>query len=182
MNQEMHHKPTKNKHTFPIWFLVLFPLALVFTISSIALYAYQQQQGTPTISVVSAQLKIQKQQILQQKDLIDTHWLHTLNPLVKEVRGRLLWSSNKQQGMMEFSHLPVLDDNQQYLLFIYDLNSISNKPIPAIIANNHNLNNSSDTLLIPFTSNTIIKNPFKFELLLKEKGVKDMQPLLLAQP
>lgn len=170
----------KTQGILPVWFTVLFATVVIIALSTIGLNAYQKKSGTPQPSVQNAQLEILKQQILQQDDAIDTHWLHTLNPLVKKVRGRLLWSSAKQQGVMEFSDLPTLSKNQKFLLWIYDLNAETTLPIEAIFEITENFNQVR--LMIPFTASEIIKNPLKFELLLKEKGVKASQQLLLAQP
>lgn len=183
MSTEMNNTANQKQGKLPLWFKVLFPLALFFTLSTIGIYAYQQQKAAPQDSVKAAQFEIKKQQLLEQEDVINTNWLHTLNPLVKNVRGRLLWSNTKQQGIMEFSNLPILAKNQQFRLWIYDLDSTDGKAIPASMAQKDTFNKkSSKNILIPFTAKTIVKNPFKFELLLEEKGVKDGQPLLLAQP
>lgn len=170
----------KTQGILPVWFIALFATVLIIALSTIGLNAYQKKSGTPQPSVQNAQLEILKQQILQQDDAIDTHWLHTLNPLVKKVRGRLLWSSKKQQGVMEFTDLPILSTNQQFLLWIYDLDAETTLPIKAIFVNKKTINN--ERLMIPFTASEIIRDPLKFELLLKEKGVNTNQQLLLAQP
>jgi len=156
---------------------------LFLSLSTFGIFAFKQKQGElQQNSVKQGQFEILKQQILQQEDTIDTNWLHTLNPLVKKVRGRLLWSSAKQQGIMEFSDLPKLAKNQQFRLWIYDLNSRSSKPVSAIVAKNSQFKHKSKNLLVPFTAGSVIKSPFKFELTLEEKGVEGGQPLLLAQP
>ncbi len=95
----------------------------------------------------------------------------------------MLWSNTKQQGIMEFSNLPKLAKKQQYRLWIFDLDATDGKAISAIMVQRDTYNKqSSRDLLIPFTAKSNVKNPFKFELLLEEEGVKDGQPLLLAQP
>ena len=164
------------------WFVMSVALALFLTISTIAIYAYQKKVGTPKETIQTAQIEIDKQRLLSQPDVINTNWLHTLNPLVKNVRGRLIWSNTKQKGIMEFSRLPALPDNQHYRLYIYDLNSASSTPIPARFQTPIKPQNKSKTRLIPFATDTIIKAPFKFELLLEEEDSKNKQPLLLAQP
>lgn len=171
----------KKQGIFSVWAIVLLISLLIITLSTIGLQAYQKKSGTPNQPAVkNAQYEILKQQILQQKDVIDTHWLHTLNPLVKKVRGRLLWSTTKQQGIMEFTDLPVLTKNQSFILSIFDLNADTDFPVSAVFDTNNRFKDSK--LIIPFTSSEIIKNPFKFELSLKEKGVDSNQQLLLAQP
>lgn len=183
MGNGINNTVTNNKQgKLPLWFIVIFSVALLLTLSTFGIVAYQQKQGTRQSPVPKGQFEILKQQILQQEDAIDTNWLHTLNPLVKKVRGRLFWSSKKQQGVMEFTGLPKLKANQQFHLLIYDLNAESSKPISAIVTEKGQFKQKSKTFLVPFTASTMVKSPFKFELMLEEEGVEGGQPLLLAQP
>ncbi len=62
MSHEMNNTANKKQGKLPLWFKVLFPLALFFTLSTIGIYAYQQQKGAPQNSVKAAQFEIQKQQ------------------------------------------------------------------------------------------------------------------------
>ena len=181
MSNEMNKQDENKKRKVPLWLVVILPFILVMALSSLGIYAYQQQKEKPQISVLAAQLEVQKQQLLQQNDVINTNWLHTLNPLVKNVRGQLLWSSTKQKGLLEFSNLPSLPDDQKFQLWVYDLESTNNKPISATMGTAIP-QERSNTLLIPFTAIKHVQKPFKFELLLKEEGKDDAQPLLLAQP
>ena len=170
-----------NKDKIPLWFIIVFSAVLLFTLSSFGLYSYQKKNLRSQNMAQEAENYIQKQGILQQKDLIDTNWLHTLNPLVKKVQGRLLWSSNKQQGLMEFINLPKLKKKQQFILWIYDLNSNGNRPILANIQHSKSFR-LKNKIIMPFSATARVKNPFKFELVLKEEGKETAQPLLLAQP
>ena len=181
MSNEMNQQRNNKRGKLPLWLVVVMPFTLVIAISSLGIYAYQQQKGKPQVSVLAAQLEIQKQQLLQQDDVINTNWLHTLNPLVKNVRGQLLWSSNKQKGILEFSNLPSLSDDQKFQLWVYDLEAKDSKPISARMETPV-LQERSNTLLISFTAKKPVQKPFKFELLLKEEGKKETQALLLAQP
>ncbi len=176
---ELSRKNNTNKKALPLWFMVLFSLALIFTLSSFGSYAYQRYTTKNQNFEKESESYIQRLGLLQQKDVIDINWLHTLNPLVKKVQGRLIWSSNKQQGVMEFVNLPKLDKSQQYRLWIYDLYS-RNKRIAAIIDKQESFQ-QNDRVVMPFTPSSLIKSPFKFELTLEEEG-KEAQPLLLAQP
>ena len=122
---------------------------------------------------------IQQQQfILKQDDVINTHWLRTLNPLIKNVEGRVVWSNLLQKGIMEFVGLPKLKNHEAYQLWIYDLIGETNKPIFAKEFSDSN----TGSLLIPFAAKELITLPFKFELLLKSEDQSSSQPLFLAQP
>ena len=170
-----------NKAKIPLWFIILFSTILLFTLSSFGLYAYQKKNKLTINLTEESQQYIQKLNILQQDDVIDTNWLHTLNPLVKKVQGRLLWSSKKQQGVMEFINLPKLNHNQHYQLWIYDLYANNTKPIAAIVDDSI-IYKKTNKKIIPFKAGLLVNSPFKFEITLEEIGVKEGQPLLLAQP
>lgn len=164
----------------PLWFIVLFSTVLVFTLSSAGVFVFNQTQANPEFKEQQSKLESQKQLILLQTDVINTNWLRTLNPLVKEVQGRLIWSSKLQQGIMEFSKLPELGENQQYRLWIYDLLAKNTKPVSAAVFKYKGV--SSEIFLRSFKTETTIKSPFKFELVLEKEGEVGGQPLLLAQP
>lgn len=170
-----------NKNKVPLWFIILFSTILLFTLSAIALNTYQKNNLSNLDLSQESTRYIQRLDILQQDDLIDTNWLHTLNPLVKKVQGRILWSSKKQQGVMEFINLPTLKKTQHYSLWIYDLDSNNTKPVLAKI-DEQSIYRRKNKVIISFKPTAITRSPFKFELTLGGKGVKDGQPLLLAQP
>jgi len=162
----------------PLWFVVLFVAAVIFTISSVAVNAYKRMQINPSVQVQQSELESRKQVLLSQEDVINTSWLRTLNPLVKNVEGRLIWSTTMQQGIMEFKDLPEINKNQQYRLWVYDLIETKNEPISAVVFNQI----SGVNFLISFDTDPDVSAPFKFELVLQTEGEEWDQPLLLAQP
>lgn len=166
------------QHSLPLWFVVLSVAVLVFTISSVSVYFYKKSQTNPVLLVEQSALESRKQLLLLQKDVIDTNWLRTLNPMVKNVQGRLIWSTTMQQGIMEFENLPELGKNQTYKLWVYDL--VDTKNEPRLVATFNNV--SGKIFLRSFNTEPKISSPFKFELVLQSKGSDSDQPLLLAQP
>ena len=119
--------------------------------------------------------------LLKADDAININWLQTLNPLAKKVRGDIVWSSEKQQGIMRFANLPSLDDDLYYHLLIYDLNLSPDAPVSA--AQFSPESNAALELFIPFTTPERIEKPYKFTVVLNKKLSDDPgQPLLLAQP
>ena len=167
-----------NQQKLPLWFVVLFIALLIFTFSSVAVFSYKKHQISPEVAQKQSALESRKQLILLQKDVIDTNWLRTLNPMVKDVQGRLIWSTSMQQGIMEFENLPELGKNQQYKLWVYDLVDSKNEPRLAATFNNA----SGKIFLKSFNTEPRVSSPFKFELVLQTKGADSDQPLLLAQP
>jgi len=139
---------------------------------------YEAWTKDPNLETVQSELVLEQQLILTQTDVINTNWLRTLNPLVKNVEGRIVWSNILQKGVMEFVGLPKIDKNQQYRLWIYDLVGKDTKPI----FSTEFTKVVSDKFLIPFSAEALINSPFKFELMLKTDGEETSQPLFLAQP
>lgn len=162
----------------PMWQLILLTIALLFALTFLGGLVYKKWIAEPIQQKNKSELIIQQELLLSQDNVINTNWLHTLNPLVKNVEGRVVWSNILQKGVMEFIGLPKIEKNQQYQLWIYDLVGKDTKPILSKEFNE----TTSTTMLIPFTSKELILSPFKFELVLKTEGVEFTQPLFLAQP
>jgi len=161
-----------------MWLTVLLSIALLFIVISLSGLAYKKWIADPSLQKNQSVLVSQQQLILSQDDVINTNWLRTLNPLVKNVEGRVVWSNILQQGIMEFIGLPKIAKNQAYQLWIYDLTGKDSKPV---LSNEFSVADSR-TLLIPFSVKKLILSPFKFELVLKTAGEDLSQPLFLAQP
>ena len=160
----------------PQWVLVAI-VFILFIGSGLGLLKYQQLEADKLSQTEHSDVDELKKLILQQDDVINTNWLHTLNPLVKNVRGSMLWSSNLQQGITSFYNLPSLADGQQYRLWIYDLHAENNTPISALV-----FKPEFDNIITSFRTKTIVNKPLKFELVLEEKGVEQDFPLLFTQP
>ena len=169
---------TDQQQKQPFWLTALLVLFLLISLILLGNLAYKKWFAEPSQQKNQSALVIQQQLILNQTDVINTNWLHTLNPLVKNVEGQIAWSNLLQKGVMEFIGLPEIKDNQKYQLWIYDLTGKDTKPIFSTEFSE----SSSETLLLPFSSKELIKSPFKFELKLKTEGEETSQPLFLAQP
>lgn len=166
----------KEKH--PLWMTVLFSIVLLALVVSVSNFSYKKWISNTNQPINSPELLSEQQLILNQDDVINTNWLRTLDPLVKNVEGRIVWSNVLQKGMMEFVALPTISDNQKYQLWIYDLVGKDTKPI----LSSEFSEVGSEKTFISVTSNELIISPFKFELLLKTEGEEVSQPLFLAQP
>lgn len=164
----------------PLWIIVSVSALLIILLSSASVIIYKNSQSDPQFTKEQTGLESRKQEILQQADVININWLRTLNPLVKNVQGRLIWSNTMQQGIMEFNKLPKLSTKQQYKLWIYDLVDDITKPISAITFKQST--HVKQSFLIPFNTESPISSPLKFELILEEDGKENGVPLLLAQP
>jgi len=161
----------------PLWIYVVFFSTLFVAICSIGLSQYQQQQAKKSSQIQRTNVEELQQSLLAQDDVINTNWLHTLNPLVKDVSGSVLWSSNKQHGIIKLYNLPKLANKQKYHLWIYDLNVKNSAPISALV-----FKAKFENLIVPFKAESVVDSPFKFEVMLEEEGVEGGLSLLFAQP
>ncbi len=126
--------------------------------------------------------KIEWGNLSREKQTIHLHWLRTLNPLVRNTDGDLIWNTDKQKGLMRFVNLPRLKEEQYYHLWIYDLNKSTEHPVLAGVFSG---SKKSDDFYAPIEPEEDISLPFKFLLTIGKKGNKDFsksQSLLLAQP
>lgn len=180
-------KPCNTIHQgkLPLWFIVLFIAALMFALSSLAAYFSKQQEISVEMQGQMAVLVDQKATLLLQPDVINTNWLRTLNTDMKDVQGGVVWSSEKQQGVVYFKNLPQSEKNQQYRLWVYDLSKNADSRVSAAQFKQES-NSSDDEYLVTIQPELSLKLPYKFELVLEESNSSNQtvteHPLLLAQP
>ena len=139
-----------------------------------------QKGKTEDNNVIESKLEWKK--LSSKDDTLHLHWLRTLNPLVRQTDGDVIWSTSRQRGMMRFVGLPKLKGKQQYYLWIYDLQQSSEKPIPAGVFKGKK--EKEETYMF-FSPKEKIIQPFKFLLTIGQKGdvtFTKSQSLLLAQP
>ncbi|MGB1311042.1 MAG: anti-sigma factor [Leucothrix sp.] len=119
--------------------------------------------------------------LLSQPDAININWMRTLDPMAKKVHGDIVWSTQKQQGMMRFANLPALKPDETYHLWMYDLASSASDPV-SVTQFSPEFTMPTE-LLVPFESPRQVSEPYKFSIML-DNTAKDIQPqpLLLAQP
>ena len=176
----MNNKKTltdKRKSPF-LAFTLFFSAFILAAASAYGFSTYQKKQAERSNQSQLEQIHKQQTLLLKQPDVIDTNWLRTLNPLIEDVQGRLLWSSKQQIGLVLFDDLPSLKDNQKYHLYVYDLEGKNKTPISAAEFKP----SSSGQFEKVFKPEVLIHKPLKFELILEEEGVELGTPLLLAQP
>ncbi len=161
----------------PLWIYVVFFSTLLIALSSFGISKYQKQQAQKSSQIQRTNVEELQQSLLAQDDVINTNWLHTLNPLVKDVKGSVLWSSKEQHGIIKLYNLPSLGEKQKYHLWLYDLNAKNNAPVSALV-----FDAKFENLIIPFKTKSVVSSPFKFEIILEEEGIEESLSLLMAQP
>ena len=122
-------------------------------------------------------------QILRDKaDSIGGNWLRTLNPMVKNVQGDLIWNKTLQNGVMRFINLPDPMKGFEYLLWIYDSRNEAGSPIlGATLAEGA----GKQELFVDFKPVAEVIQPYKFVLTMDKVGQRqpdDESIILMAQP
>ncbi len=108
------------------------------------------------------------------------NWLRTLNPLIQDVQGDLVWNAEKQQGVMRFVELPEPKRNTFYQLWLYDARGESSEPISGATFRR---GSAKGEWLLPIKTETEVREPYKFELKLEmDEGKQPGQILLMVQP
>lgn len=108
-------------------------------------------------------------------------WLRTLNPLMKDVQGGLVWNSAEQDGVMHLVGLPDPKRGFQYHLWIHDSRGGSGVPVSGGMLSEGSGNYEQFVVIKPKTP---VAEPFKFELMLEaldDDAVED-QVVLMVQP
>ena len=181
MSKSMNNIATDTASTsegkIPLWIYIVFFSVILIALTSFGITKYQQSQAQKSSQIQRTNVEDLQQLLLAQDDVINTNWLHTLNPLVIDVKGSVLWSSKEQHGIIKLYNLPKLDENQKYHLWMYDLKTNNNEPVSALV-----FDAKFENLIIPFKAERVVDSPFKFEIMLEEEGVEDGLSLLLAQP
>jgi hypothetical protein len=107
-------------------------------------------------------------------------WLRTLNPTMQDVQGDLVWSTEKQQGVMRFLNLPQPASGKFYQLWLYDTRSADGKPISGAVFHQ---GSGAGEWFAPIQTQAHVSEPYKFELKLETENNTDAaQILLMVQP
>ncbi|MEZ5534920.1 MAG: hypothetical protein R3F02_04780 [Thiolinea sp.] len=126
-------------------------------------------------------LQTRYQVLSEQEGSVRGSWLRTLNPLMKDVQGGLVWSSIEQAGVMQLLNLPDPQRGYQYHLWIYDARGRSDKPVSGGILQEGSGKYEQFVAIKPAAP---VVEPFKFELMLEpvEGDDEDAQVVLMVQP
>lgn len=114
-------------------------------------------------------------------DSVRGSWLRTLNPLVKDVQGGLVWNSAQQEGVMQLLGLPDPGRGSQYHLWIYDSRGSSGVPVSGGVLSE---GSGKYEHFVAIKAAGHVTEPFKFELMLEslDSDDEDAQVVLMVQP
>ncbi|MBU0657004.1 MAG: anti-sigma factor [Gammaproteobacteria bacterium] len=121
-----------------------------------------------------------RQTLLADPASLRGNWLRTLNPLVQDVQGDLVWSAGKQLGVMRFVDLPEPKRGTFYHLWLYDARGEGNEPVSGAVFRR---GSGDGEWFTSFKTNAEVIEPYKFELKLEleSENLPD-QILLMVQP
>ena len=172
---------TDSKIIFYKTSLFKWAVALLFIVALLAAtpYGYSYYQHSLSAKNKQAVVKTELSELLSAADVAEYNWMRTLNPKAASIEGGIVWSQEKQEGIMKFENLPAVSKHQQYRLSIYDISSDD-----AILGASFRQNSfDQNTRLVSFKPEKLVKSPYKFILSLENiDGKKESDVLLRAQP
>ena len=160
----------KNKLLLTLLLLLIVIIGLYFATQ----FRGVQADATPTDG------KDLHNQLLAEPSSVRGSWLRTLNPLVQDVQGGLVWNSPQQQGVMRFIRLPNPKKGTYYQLWLYDTRSQTDTPVSGATFRQ---GSGKGEWFVPIHVTTPVLEPYKFELPLQsEQSGVPAQLLLMMQP
>lgn len=118
-------------------------------------------------------------QLLTDPASISGSWLRTLNPIVKDVQGDLVWNSPQQQGVLRIRDLPKPKADHFYQLWLYDaVGNSADRVSGGLLTQGV----GSEELFMEIKTATPVQEPYKFEFTLQSAQNKTGQILLMVQP
>ena len=137
-------------------------------------------QPDPVAAGEFSELRGLRTALLADTTSVHGSWLRTLNPLVQNVQGDVVWNSTQQTGVMRFVDLPNPKRGMVYQLWVYDVKSTTSDPISgATFAQAA----SAGEWFLAIHPSSPVSEPYKFELkLARDVADKNGQLLLTVQP
>jgi hypothetical protein len=155
-------------------------ILLVLSLVGLGGYVLGQFQGVLANDSTPAGLQALRETLLAETSSVRGNWLRTLNPLVKDVQGDLVWNSAQQQGVMRFVNLPSPKAGHFYQLWLYDTRGESDAAVSGAELRE---GSGRGELFVPIKTATTVEEPYKFVLALQAEGDKKVgQTLLMVQP
>ena len=120
-----------------------------------------------------------REQLLADPTSISGSWLRTLNPIVKDVQGDLVWNSTQQQGVLRIRDLPNPKAGHFYQLWLYDtLGNTTDGVSGGILSQGI----GNEEVFMEIKTAKPVQEPYKFEFKLQNDQNENGQILLMVQP
>ncbi|UOG92356.1 MAG: anti-sigma factor [Candidatus Thiothrix sulfatifontis] len=120
-----------------------------------------------------------REQLLADPTSISGNWLRTLNPIVKDVQGDLVWNSAQQQGVLRIRDLPKPKAGHFYQLWLYDALGNARQGVSGGILTQ---GVGREELFTRIVTDVPVQEPYKFEFKLHNNQTDNGQILLMVQP
>lgn len=141
--------------------------------------------GSPFSGVEVSSLQQRYQQLRESGSSMGGSWLRTLNPLMKDVQGGLIWVNEQQQGVMRFLNLPDPKRGFEYRLWIHDSRAEQGEPI---LGAQLQEGSGKQERFVELAAVGKVYEPFKFVLTMEPLGntssdqADDTSIMLMVQP
>lgn len=167
---------SRNDHSWKNWLITALLLALLTVGITLALNQFRGVRADSS----PAELRQLHESLLADPSSVSGSWLRTLNPVVKDVQGDLVWNGTQQQGVLRIRDLPTPKTGTFYQLWLYDARSTSAEAVSGSILRQ---GSGREELFAPIKAAVPILEPYKFELKLQaDKSGVPGQILLMVQP
>lgn len=167
---------SRNDRTWVGW--LIFSLILLLSIGAITYTLHPLHAGRA--DETPSNLEELRDTLLADPNSVRGNWLRTLNPLVQDIQGDLVWNSAYQQGVMRIVDLPAPKPGSYYQLWIFDALKPADEAVSGAVLRQ---GSGRQELLAPIQATEHVETPYKFELHLEfEQQDKTPQVLLMVQP
>ncbi len=157
--------------------LMIVPLLVLLAVGMVAVlnqFRGVQADASPN------ELHQLRETLLADPTSVGGSWLRTLNPVVKDVQGDLVWNSAQQQGVIRIQDLPKPKAGTFYQLWLYDARSATAEPVSGGVLHQ---GAGREELFAPIKTAVPVTEPYKFEFKLAFADTrKSAQVLLMVQP
>lgn len=160
-----------------------FPFIIALILLLLLAFFLRENGNIAVTSTSQQELRVVRNVLLANQDTVRVNLLRSLDPLVKDTQGDILWNSEMQNGVLQLQGLPEHEGRKKYQLWIYDLKRDNNHPVLAANFYGSEADTSSYIVSIKPTEN--IEKAFKFVVtksLISNSKFEDAEPIFFAQP
>ncbi|OQX12469.1 MAG: hypothetical protein BWK73_14785 [Thiothrix lacustris] len=157
------------------WLIISLLLLTLVAAIALALPHFRDVQAN-TAADGMAELR---EQLLADPTSVSGNWLRTLNPIVKNVQGDLVWNSAQQQGVLRIRDLPKPKAGHFYQLWLYDALGNTRDGVSGGVLTQ---GVGREELFRRIVTDAPVQEPYKFEFKLHTNQTDAGQLLLMVQP
>ncbi|SEA50347.1 hypothetical protein SAMN05660964_01749 [Thiothrix caldifontis] len=159
------------------WLIILLISVALLTVLFFTIPQFRKVQAD---TASTTDLAVLRENLLADPTSVSGNWLRTLNPIVKDVQGDIVWNNTQQQGVLRIRDLPKPKAGTFYQLWLYDARNHAGE---GIAGSKVEQGTGHEALLTLIKTDTLVQEPYKFEFKLQTaEGAHNGQILLMVQP